>query len=332
MIVDERVRLRLRRRLGLSLRPPRGWETGPPDFVGIGAQRSGTSWWFGQISRHPAVVAPSGKELHYFDRFWNAEFTATDGDGYRALLPRPPGKTTGEWTPRYMYDPWTLPLLQLCAPTAKILVLLRDPWDRFISGLGHERRVFARELHGRRERDLGLMIRADAFRRSIVFGSDPECAASRRSIAALDPAVRTMRDRPGGRARADPRVSRSRSGAHRDREAGTLSRRPAGAPSGRGRRRASGNAGCRHRAFRWRWHPRSTPILGLLPDESAGNHRGEAAGSLLGPDFFIVGAPKCGTTAMAAYLGQHPEIGMCPRKESHVFATDLKERMTRETQ
>ena len=52
------------------------------------------------------------------------------------------------------------------------------------------------------------------------------------------------------------------------------------------------------------------------------------ASSLLGPDFFIVGAPKCGTTAMAAYLGQHPEIGMCPRKESHVFATDLAERMS----
>jgi len=49
--------------------------------------------------------------------------------------------------------------------------------------------------------------------------------------------------------------------------------------------------------------------------------------ALAGPDFFIVGAPKCGTTAMAAYLGQHPEIGMCPRKETHVFATDLAERM-----
>lgn len=41
-----------------------------------------------------------------------------------------------------------------------------------------------------------------------------------------------------------------------------------------------------------------------------------------GPDFFIVGAPKCGTTALADYLGQHPAIGMCPRKESHFFADD----------
>lgn len=39
-----------------------------------------------------------------------------------------------------------------------------------------------------------------------------------------------------------------------------------------------------------------------------------------GPDFFLVGAPKCGTTAMADYLGQHPEIGMCARKETHFLA------------
>ncbi|MGK7346369.1 MAG: sulfotransferase domain-containing protein [Candidatus Nitrospinota bacterium M3_3B_026] len=41
------------------------------------------------------------------------------------------------------------------------------------------------------------------------------------------------------------------------------------------------------------------------------------------PDFLIVGAPKCGTTAMARYLGQHPGIYMPRRKEAHFFATDL---------
>lgn len=44
----------------------------------------------------------------------------------------------------------------------------------------------------------------------------------------------------------------------------------------------------------------------------------------LGPDFFIVGAPKCGTTAMDAYLAQHPEIFMIP-KEQHYFGEDLEE-------
>lgn len=41
------------------------------------------------------------------------------------------------------------------------------------------------------------------------------------------------------------------------------------------------------------------------------------------PDFFIVGAPKSGTTAMCAYLRQHPEIFMPGKKESHFFGTDL---------
>jgi hypothetical protein len=43
-----------------------------------------------------------------------------------------------------------------------------------------------------------------------------------------------------------------------------------------------------------------------------------------GPDFFLVGAPKCGTTAMDSYLAGHPQVFMCPRKESHYFATDLR--------
>ncbi len=41
------------------------------------------------------------------------------------------------------------------------------------------------------------------------------------------------------------------------------------------------------------------------------------------PDFFIVGAPKSGTTAMATYLGQHPEIFMAQQKDSTFFGSDL---------
>lgn len=41
------------------------------------------------------------------------------------------------------------------------------------------------------------------------------------------------------------------------------------------------------------------------------------------PDFFIVGAPKCGTTAMAQYLAAHPDVFMCPKKEMHVFGSDM---------
>lgn len=37
------------------------------------------------------------------------------------------------------------------------------------------------------------------------------------------------------------------------------------------------------------------------------------------PTFFIIGAPKCGTTALAQWLGAHPNIHMSPRKEPHFF-------------
>lgn len=41
------------------------------------------------------------------------------------------------------------------------------------------------------------------------------------------------------------------------------------------------------------------------------------------PNFFIVGAPKCGTTAMNDYLARHPDIFMA-KKEIHYFGSDLK--------
>lgn len=41
------------------------------------------------------------------------------------------------------------------------------------------------------------------------------------------------------------------------------------------------------------------------------------------PEFFIVGAPKCGTTAMQEYLSRHPGIFMPDMKEIHHFADDL---------
>jgi hypothetical protein len=41
------------------------------------------------------------------------------------------------------------------------------------------------------------------------------------------------------------------------------------------------------------------------------------------PNFFIVGAPKCGTTALYEYLRPHPNVFMPKVKEPHYFAKDL---------
>jgi hypothetical protein len=42
------------------------------------------------------------------------------------------------------------------------------------------------------------------------------------------------------------------------------------------------------------------------------------------PNFFLVGAPKAGTTSLYYYLGQHPQIYMSPIKEPHYLADEIR--------
>lgn len=41
------------------------------------------------------------------------------------------------------------------------------------------------------------------------------------------------------------------------------------------------------------------------------------------PNFFVVGAPRCGTTALYAYLSEHPNVFLPKVKELHYFASDF---------
>ncbi|MCU1336449.1 MAG: hypothetical protein JWO19_2030 [Bryobacterales bacterium] len=43
------------------------------------------------------------------------------------------------------------------------------------------------------------------------------------------------------------------------------------------------------------------------------------------PNFFIVGAPKAGTTSLYYYLDQHPQVYMSPIKEPNFFAAEIRE-------
>jgi len=41
------------------------------------------------------------------------------------------------------------------------------------------------------------------------------------------------------------------------------------------------------------------------------------------PNFFLVGAPKCGTTSLTQYLAPHPDVFICTPRETNHFCTDL---------
>ena len=115
---------------------PAGWHPGAPDFVGVGTARSGTTWWDSLINAHPQVTRGSDtpKEVHFFDDRWEHGLEPGDIERYHGYFARPQGQLSGEWTPGYMLDVWTPALLHEAAPDARLLVLLRDPVERFRSG------------------------------------------------------------------------------------------------------------------------------------------------------------------------------------------------------
>jgi hypothetical protein len=119
---------------------PSGMVTGAPDFVGIGVPKSGTSWWFSLVLAHPDVHGPIKKELLFFNRVFFEKFrgrtwTEEDLRAYHGWFPRPPGAKTGEWTPSYIFFHRLPPILRMTAPDAKILILLRDPIERYKSDI-----------------------------------------------------------------------------------------------------------------------------------------------------------------------------------------------------
>ena len=85
---------------------PPGMAVGPPDFVGVGVSKAGTTWWFSLVLAHPDVHGPVRKELMYFNRFFLQRYRTqgcSDEDlrSYHDWFPRPAGTVTGEWTPSY---------------------------------------------------------------------------------------------------------------------------------------------------------------------------------------------------------------------------------------
>ncbi|HZW00376.1 MAG TPA: hypothetical protein VFF55_02335, partial [Candidatus Deferrimicrobium sp.] len=114
---------------------PEGWRIGPPDYIGIGVQKAGTTFWWKLIAKHPDVVGTL-KETHQLTRLgWRPMFEE-DIESYHRYFPRPEGAITGEWTPRYMSVPGVVDTMKAVAPDAKLLVQLRDPVERYRSGVG----------------------------------------------------------------------------------------------------------------------------------------------------------------------------------------------------
>jgi len=97
-----------------------------PDFLGIGAQKAGTTWLDHQLRHHPDLFLPGRKEVHYFDRDFYRRLTH-----YARYFRGAGERVKGEITPAYGVLPIErIQFIHAILPDAKLIFLMRNPVDR----------------------------------------------------------------------------------------------------------------------------------------------------------------------------------------------------------
>ncbi len=99
------------------------------DFIGIGAQKSGTSWAYACLYEHPEICAPV-KEIHFFSRPRFSEGKAWYEDHFKSCKT---GKLRGEFSTSYLYAKEAPERIHTMYPNVKLIAILRNPIDRAYS-------------------------------------------------------------------------------------------------------------------------------------------------------------------------------------------------------
>jgi len=96
-----------------------------PDYIGIGAGRSGTSSLHYALVSHPQVKEFRGKEMH----FWDQKIGRRPISWYLGRFCTKDGQVAGEITPIYYRMPKLPALLSRHLSQVKLILLLRNPID-----------------------------------------------------------------------------------------------------------------------------------------------------------------------------------------------------------
>ncbi len=109
-------------------------------FLGIGAEKSGTTWLFEMLNRHPNVYMPAEKELYYFNRYYwhrpnikNYRFDKPDS-WYLSFFDEARAENVkGEVCPAYICDDQAAAKIFSFNSNIKLIAVLRDPVERAFS-------------------------------------------------------------------------------------------------------------------------------------------------------------------------------------------------------
>ena len=98
----------------------------PPDFIGIGAQKAGTTWIYEKMRQHPGIAFPAGKEVHFWDKHISRGIP-----WYFSRFGAVPDKLAGDITPAYSILPRRcIERLLAACPDTHFFMVLRNPIDR----------------------------------------------------------------------------------------------------------------------------------------------------------------------------------------------------------
>jgi len=112
-----------------------------PNFLIIGAQKSGTTSLHYYLNQHPCFSGSSPKELHFFDEKINF---GKNYDWYESQFLGPKNRYYFESTPSYIYRPEVAEKIYSFSENIKLVALLRDPVKRAFSAYNHYRSSFIR--------------------------------------------------------------------------------------------------------------------------------------------------------------------------------------------
>ena len=123
-----------------------------PSFFIIGTQKGGTTSLYNYLVQHPCVLSATEKEIHYFSdnyqkgpNWYNQHFPSLLRK-LRQMLSCRHYVVTGEATPFYMFHPLAPSRIHEAFPSAKIIMMLRNPVDRAFSHFRYHVKLDAENL------------------------------------------------------------------------------------------------------------------------------------------------------------------------------------------
>ena len=133
------------------------------DFIGIGAEKAGSTWVANCLAEHPQVCLSEPKEVHFFNKVSTYIYGGKNPNYFKSwdwyknhFLHCREDNLKGEFSTGYLYDTEAPKNIKKYFPDARLIICLRNPIKRAYSQYLMYKSYFKKE-----ERDFELVLRKE---------------------------------------------------------------------------------------------------------------------------------------------------------------------------